>query len=342
MNFTLQDLAQLLNGSVEGDASVRISSLSELQDAQSGDISFFHNVKYEEFMYTTQASAILVSRDFKPSKAISSNLLRVDNPYTSFAILLEEYQRIHSFYKEGLEQPCFVHETAALGDKAYIGAFAYIGEGVTIGQNVKIYPQAYIGENVTIGDNTVILAGAKIHQDTEIGKHCTIHAGAVIGSDGFGFAPQKDGTYRSIPQVGKVIIRDHVSIGANATIDRATLSATVIDEGAKLDNLIQIAHNCHVGSHTVIAAQVGIAGSSKIGANAMIGGQVGIAGHLKIADRTNIGAQTGINKSIDESGKTIMGSPAMDYQDYMKSYVIYRKLPSLQKRIEKLEEKLKG
>lgn len=340
MNFTLKDLAALLNGHVEGDENITIHGLAELQDGSTGEVSFFHNSKYEHFLYTTKASAVLVSHQFKPNKPLQTNLIRVENPYTSFAVLLEEYQRLHSFEKKGIEQPAFIHEGAVLGNEVYVGAFAYISEGVTIGNNVKIYPQVYIGENSVIGDNTVILPGAKIHHATEIGKYCTIHAGAVIGSDGFGFAPQPDGSFKGIPQVGKVILQDHVSIGANTAIDRATLSATVIEQGAKLDNLIQVAHNCRVGAHTVIAAQAGMAGSSKIGKYSMVGGQVGLAGHLHIAEKTQIGAQAGINASVTQSGKTIIGSPAMDYKDFMKSFIVYRRLPDLQKRLEQLEQKL--
>ncbi len=342
MNFTLKDLAELLNGTLEGDANIRVHGLAELQEGKPGEVSFFHNTKYEPFLYQTQASAVLVNKKFKPSKPIQAALIYVDNPYSSFALLLEEYQRLNSFHKSGVEQPCFIHEEAQVGEDAYIGAFAYVAEGAKIGNHVKIYPQVYIGENVSIGDHSIVLPGAKIHHGSQVGTYCTIHAGAVIGSDGFGFAPQKDGSYRAIPQVGNVILEDHVSVGANTTIDRATISSTVVENGAKLDNLIQVAHNCKIGAHTVIAAQAGLAGSSEIGKHCMVGGQVGLAGHLKVADKTNIGAQAGLNSSIEKSGKTLIGSPAMDYKDYMKSFVVYRRLPQLQQQLEQMEKQLKA
>jgi UDP-3-O-[3-hydroxymyristoyl] glucosamine N-acyltransferase len=340
MNFKLQDLAHLLQGTVEGNADVAITGLSELLDAQPGDISFLHNPKYENQLYETKASAVLVSKKFEPKQPLQTVLVRVGDPYTAFAMLLEEYQRLHSFAKEGIEQPSFVHPTAKVGEKLYIGAFAYIGEGSEVGEGTKIYPQVYVGENVRIGKHCVIYPGAKIHHGTEIGDYCVINAGAVIGSDGFGFAPQRDGSYRAIPQVGKVILEDHVRIGANTVIDRATVSATVVGQGSKLDNLIQIAHNCRIGRHTVMAAQVGLAGSSTVGSYCMLGGQVGLAGHLSIADKTRIGAQAGVMSSIETQGTAIIGSPAFDFKEQMKTFVVYRRLPELQKRIEALEKKV--
>lgn len=340
MKFTINQIAQLLGGAVEGSGEDEIHTLSKIEEAQRGSISFLSNLKYEHHLYSSGASAVIVGKDFQPKKTFQPALIRVEDPYSSFTLLLEEYHKFISFQKEGIEEPCFAGEGVSAGEGLYRGAFSYIGKGCKIGHNVKIYPQVYIGENVTIGDNTIILAGAKIYADTLIGSNCTIHAGAVIGSDGFGFAPQRDGTYKAIPQLGNVVLEDWVSIGANATIDCATMGSTLIRRGVKIDNLVQIAHNAEIGRNTVIAAQTGIAGSTRIGENCILAGQVGVVGHLEIADKTTVAAQAGLGKSIKESGKILIGSPAFERNAYMKAYALFRKLPDLNNRIKELEEKM--
>ncbi len=339
MKFTINQIAAILKGEVEGNGEEQIHTLGKIQDAEKGSITFLANLKYEEFVYKTKASAIIVSNEFEPKHDIKSTLVRVKDPYSSFTVLLEEYYKIISFSKEGVESPSFIGEKSEVGDKIYRGAFSYIGNNVKIGSNVKVFPQAYIGDNVTIGDNTIIYSGAKIYNDCKIGHRCVIHAGAVIGSDGFGFAPQEDGSYKTIPQLGNVILEEDVSIGANTTIDCATLGSTIIRKGTKLDNLIQIAHNVEIGSNTVIAAQTGISGSTTIGNNCVFAGQVGIAGHLEISDNVKLGAQAGVMKSI-EPGKIEVGSPSQERGPYFKSVAVFRKLPELNKRINELEEKI--
>ncbi len=340
MKFTVNQIALLLGGTVVGNGEEEISTLGKIEDAAMGSISFLSNLKYEPFLYTTKASAVIVSKDFQPKKEVPATLIKVDDPYSSFTVLLEEYHKFISFQKSGTEEPAFIGEGAVTGNDVYRGAFSYVGKGCKIGNNVKIYPQAYIGENVEIGDNTIVLAGAKIYPDTKIGNNCTIHAGAVVGSDGFGFAPQADGSYKAIPQLGNVVLEDWVSIGANATIDCATLGSTLIRRGTKIDNLVQIAHNVEIGQNTVVAAQTGIAGSTKIGSSCIIAGQAGIIGHLEIASKTTIAAQAGVGKNIKEEGKILIGSPAFERNAYMKSYALYRNLPDLNKRIKELEEKI--
>ncbi len=340
MEFTVAQIAGMLGGSVEGNGSLVVSKLAKIEEGVAGALSFLSNQKYEPLLYSTQASAVIVSKDFEPKRAYTSTLIRVDDPYLAFTKLLEQYQQLLIDARVGTEQPAFMGETSSIGPNAYRGAFSYIGKQCVIGANVKIYPQAYIGDNVTIGDHTIIYAGAKIYSDTVIGRRCVIHAGAVIGSDGFGFAPQPDGSYRPIPQVGNVILEDDVCIGANTVIDCATMGSTLIKQGTKLDNLIQIAHNVEIGKHTVVAAQAGISGSTKIGDQCVIAGQVGIVGHLQIANKTSIGAQSGISKSILKEGLKLQGSPAFDYKDNLRSLAVFRNLPQLQKRLEDLEEKI--
>lgn len=340
MKFTVNQIAQLLGGTVEGKGTAEIHTLSKIEEARSGSISFLSNLKYEQHLYSSGASAVIVGKDFEPKKPFQPSLIRVEDPYSSFTVLLEEYHKFISFQKEGVEEPAFLGEGAVIGEEVYRGAFSYIGKGCKIGKNVKIYPHTYIGENVEIGDNTLILSGAKIYPDTKIGRHCTIHAGAVVGSDGFGFAPQPDGSYKTIPQLGNVVLEDWVSIGANAAIDCATMGSTLIRQGVKIDNLVQVAHNAEIGKNTVIAAQTGIAGSSRIGENCILAGQVGVVGHLQIADKTTIAAQSGVGKSIKESGKILIGSPAFERNAYMKSYALFRNLPDLNNRIKELEEKI--
>jgi UDP-3-O-[3-hydroxymyristoyl] glucosamine N-acyltransferase len=344
MEFSVNQIAAMLGGEVKGDGNEKIKMLAKIQDAKKGQIAFLSNPKYERFIYSTQASAVIVSKDFVGKKEISATLILVDDPYISFTRLLEEYHKLISFQKTGVEQPSFIHESATAGKNIYRGAFSYVGHNVRIGDNVKIYPHAYIGDNVTIGNDTILHSGVKIYADTKIGNNCVIHSGAVIGSDGFGFAPQEDGTYKTIPQLGNVIIEDNVAIGGNTVIDCATLfgDSTLIKQGVKLDNLIQIAHNVEIGKNTVIAAQTGVSGSTKIGDNCLFAGQVGIAGHLIIANNTSLGAQSGVSKSIKEPGARNMGSPAFDFGAYFKSYAVFKKLPDLLHRLNELESKMQN
>lgn len=343
MEFTIQQIAAMLGGEIKGDGSAKINMLAKIQDAKPGQIAFLSNPKYENFIYSTQASAVIVGKDFVPKKEISATLIIVTDAYSSFTVLLEEYHKMMSFQKSGVEEPSFVGNKSTVGKNIYRGAFSYIGNNVKIGDNVKIYPHAYVGDDVEIGNNTILHPGIKLYSGTKIGNNCVIHSGTVIGSDGFGFAPQADGTYKTIPQLGNVIIEDNVTIGGNTVIDCATLfgDATVIRQGVKLDNLIQIAHNVEVGKNTVIAAQAGISGSTKIGENNILGGQVGVAGHLVIANNTGIGAQAGILKSIKEEGQKIIGSPAFDVKEYFRAYAVFKNLPDLNQRLRELEKKLK-
>jgi UDP-3-O-[3-hydroxymyristoyl] glucosamine N-acyltransferase len=342
MEFTLNQIAGMLGGEVRGDGTKKINMLAKIQDAREGQISFLANPKYEQYIYTTNATAVIVQKDFQPKKEIQSSLVLVEDPYSSFTILLEEYHKLISFQKSGVEQPSFVGEKTVIGKGIYRGAFSYVGVGATLGDNVKIYPHVFVGDDVTIGNNVILHPNVKLYAGTRIGNNCVIHAGAVIGSDGFGFAPQEDGSYKTIPQLGNVIIEDNVTIGSNTVIDCATLfgDSTIIRKGVKLDNLIQIAHNVEVGKNTVIAAQTGISGSSKVGENCMIAGQVGIAGHLVIANNTSLGAQAGISKSITEEGERLLGYPAIDIKDYFRSYAVFKKLPDLNYRLRELEKKV--
>ncbi len=340
MEFTVKQLATLLGGEVKGNDSLKINKLATIQEGVAGAISFLSNPKYENYIYTTQASAVIVNKSFEPKQAVAATLIVVEDAYLAFSALLEEYYRLMNFIKKGIEQPSFVASSAQIGEAIYLGAFAYIGENVKIGNNVKIYPQAYIGDNTTIGDNTIVYAGAKIYANSVIGHYCTIHSGAVIGSAGFGFAPQPDGSYKDIPQLGNVILGNHVNIGANTTVDCATMSSTIIEDGVKLDNLVQIAHNVKVGKHTVIAALSGVAGSTSVGENCVIAGQVGMVGHIEIGNRITIAAQTGITKSFKQDGITLLGSPAYEYKDSVKYMVVYRKLPDMLRRLEALEKKI--
>lgn len=344
MEFTIQEIAVMLGGEVQGDGTQKINMLAKIQDAKKGQISFLSNPKYEQYLYTTQASAVIIKRDFQPRKEILTTLLLVDDPYSSFTVLLEEYHKVISFQKSGVEQPSFIGENSVVGTSIYRGAFSYIGNNVRIGDHVKIYPHVFVGDNVMIGSNTILHPNVKLYADTKVGNNCVIHSGVVIGSDGFGFAPQDDGSYKTIPQLGTVVIEDNVVIGANTVIDCATLfgDSTVIHQGVKLDNLIQIAHNVEIGKNTVIAAQSGISGSTKVGENCMLAGQVGIAGHLVIANNTGIGAQSGIGKSVKEEGQRLLGYPAFDIKEYFKSYAVFKRLPNLLDRLRDLEKKVHG
>lgn len=340
MEFTARQIAEIINGTVEGDPEAKVNNFGRIENATPGELAFLANPKYEEHIYNTRASVIIVSQDFQSEKEINATLIKVPDAYSAFAMLLTEYEKIKRQNLAGIQQPVYIHATAKIGSNVFIGAFSYIAENAVIGDNVKIYPQVYIGENVVIDDNTVLLPGVKIHYNCVVGKNVSIHSGTVIGGDGFGFAPQSDGSYKKVPQIGNVVIEDFVEIGGNVTIDRSTIGSTIIRSGAKLDNLIQIAHNVEIGSNTVIAAQSGISGSTKIGKNVMIGGQAGIVGHVQIADGVKINAQSGVTKSIKTEKLAVTGSPAFDYTQSLKSQILSRNLPSLEKRIQELESKI--
>jgi UDP-3-O-[3-hydroxymyristoyl] glucosamine N-acyltransferase len=336
MQFTAKDIALMLKGTVEGDPLAAVDQLAKIEEAGNGSLSFLANPKYEQYLYTTNASIVIINNDQHLAQPVKATIIRVDNAYSAFTLLLEKYNTI-KLHKSGIEQPSFIHPSAKVGDNAYIGAFAYISQDVTLGDNCKIYPNCYIADNVKLGNNVTLFPGVTVYFDCVIGNNVIIHSGAVIGSDGFGFAPNPDGSYTKIAQIGNVIIEDDVEIGSNATIDRATMGSTVIRAGVKIDNLVQIAHNVEVGANTVIAAQSGVSGSVKIGERVMMGGQAGIAGHLNIADGSQLNAQTGINSSIKEPNKKWGGSPYQAYQDYLRAQVSIRKLPDLEKRVRELE-----
>jgi UDP-3-O-[3-hydroxymyristoyl] glucosamine N-acyltransferase len=339
MKFTVSEIAHMLDGTTVGDDQILIHSAAKIEEGEPGCISFLANSKYEPYIYTTNSSAVIVNRDFAPKKEIKATLIYVENAYTAFTILLEEYQKRVAGVKTGVENPSFMGENSVMGNNGYRGAFSYIGSNCRIGANVKIYPQVYIGDSVEIGDDCVIHPGVRIYNRTVIGKNCTVFANAVIGSDGFGFAPQADGSYKAIPQLGNVILEDHVSVGANATIDCATMGSTIIRTGAKLDNLVQIAHNVEVGRNTVIAAQAGVSGSTHIGEQCVIAGQVGISGHLSVANFTKIGAQSGLGKSIKKEGLSLSGSPSRDLNEHLRSMASVRRLPEFERRLKELELK---
>ena len=339
MEFSAQQIAEYLNGEVDGNPDISVNTLSKIEEGTPGSLSFLANPKYNQYIYDTDASIVIVNKSFQPEGEIKATLVKVDDAYGAFATLLEMYNQI-KHQKSGIEQPSFIAESATVGEEVYIGAFAYLGENVKIGKGSKIYPHSFIGDNVEIGENCLIFPGVKIYADCKVGSHVTIHAGTVIGSDGFGFAPNSENSYNKVAQIGNVIIEDHVEIGSNASIDRATLGSTIIRKGVKLDNLIQVAHNVEIGENTVIASQSGVAGSTKIGKNAMIGGQVGVIGHLNVGDNVKIAAQSGIGKDLKDN-EVVQGSPAFGYGDYQKSYVYFRKLPQLARDINKIEKKLR-
>jgi UDP-3-O-[3-hydroxymyristoyl] glucosamine N-acyltransferase len=339
MEFSANDIAGLLGGEVEGDGSVKVNNVSKIDQGIPGTLAFLANPAYAKYIYSTKASVVLVNRDFKAENELSCTLIRVDDAYAAIAKLLNYYEQSKP-RKVGIEQPSFISDSATVGEQVYVGAFAYVGENATIGRNVKIYPNVYIGDEVTVGDNTILYAGVKVYAGCQVGKNCILHAGSVVGADGFGFAPTSDGSYDKIAQVGNVQIHDRVEIGANTTIDRATMGSTIIHEGVKIDNLVQIAHNVEVGKNTVIVAQVGVAGSAKIGKNGMIGGQVGIAGHIRIGDNVKIGAQSGISNNVKDNS-TLFGTPAFGHRDFMKSYAVFKNLPQLRSDVIEHGRKLK-
>ncbi len=338
MEFTAQQIADVVGGQIEGNAQARVRSLAKIEEGKEGDLSFLSNPKYTHFIYKTKASVVLVNEDLKPDHSVQATLVRVENAYVAFGKLLRFYNDARK-PKPLISTKASLEEDIKIGDKVSIGDFTVIQSGAVLGDNVCIYPQVFIGSNVKIGNNSVIHPGVKIYQDCIIGDDCIIHSGSVIGADGFGFAPH-DGTYDKLPQIGNVVIEDHVEIGANTCIDRATLGSTVICKGAKLDNLIQTGHNAIIGANTVIAAQSGISGSSVIGSNVMMGGQVGIVGHLKVGNGAMIAAQSGVSTNIPD-GQVVMGSPAMEIKRYKKAYVIFRNLARLLKRVDDLEAKEK-
>ncbi|MFA8299730.1 MAG: UDP-3-O-(3-hydroxymyristoyl)glucosamine N-acyltransferase [Hyphomicrobiales bacterium] len=340
MKFTAKQIAEVLQGNVDGNPEDEVFKLAKIEEGEKGALSFLSNPKYEKYIYETKASIVIVNNDFKPEQEILATLIRVPDAYAAFAQLLEMYNE-HQLNKLGISEKCEVESSASIGDNAYIGAFAYIGQRVKIGNNVKIYPQAYIGDDVTIHDNTTVFAGVKVYHQCQIGSNCTLHAGCVIGADGFGFAPTENNNYNKVAQIGNVILEDNVEIGTNTTIDRATLGSTIIRKGVKLDNLIQIAHNVEIGDNTVVAAQAGISGSTKVGKNAIIAGQVGLVGHIKIADKTIIAAQSGVTSDITKEGSVILGSPALDIKRYKKSYIHFRNLDKIVKRLDELEKQIK-
>lgn len=337
LSFTAQQIADVLQGTVEGNPDVKVNNFSKIEEGKPGTLTFLANPKYTPHIYTTQASIVLVNNDFVAEKEIQATLIRVFNAYAALAILLDVVEKSKP-KKKGVEQMVYIAESAQYGEDIYIGAFSYIADNVTIGGNAQIHPQVYIGEGTTIGDNVVLYPGVKIYPGCRIGNNCIIHSGAVIGSDGFGFAPEGD-TYKKIPQMGIVIIEDNVEIGANTTIDRAVMDATIIRKGVKLDNLIQVAHNVEIGANTVMASQVGISGSTKIGEHCMIGGQVGFGGHITIGNNSNIGAQSGIISNIKENSN-ILGSPAIPVKDFFRSSIVFPKLPDMYKQLGRLEKEI--
>jgi UDP-3-O-[3-hydroxymyristoyl] glucosamine N-acyltransferase len=337
MQFSATQIALMIGGKVEGNPDAAAGSFGKIEEAQAGQLAFLANPKYEEHLYTTHASIVIVNDSLELKQPVNAALIRVTDAYAAFADLLDKYQQIKTQQLTGIQQPVYIDATAKIGDHVFIGAFAYLGEKVIVGNGTKIFPNAYLGNNVVIGENSIIHPGVKIYHDCVIGKNVVIHAGTIIGGDGFGFAPLADGTFKKIPQIGNVIIEDNVEIGSNTTIDRATIGSTLIKAGAKLDNLLQIGHNAEVGNNTIIAAQAGISGSTKVGNNVMIGGQAGVVGHITIGDGAKINAQSGVSKTI-EAGKTVTGSPAFEFTAALRSQAASRKLPELEKRIYELEK----
>ena len=339
MKFTAAQIAGILEGEVVGNPDAEVFKLSKIEEGTEGSLTFLANPKYINYIYSTQASVTIVNNTFEPEQEITTTLIKVEDAYKSFSKLLEYYNQV-KLMKSGIEQPSVISDGVTYGSDLYLGSFCYVGKNVTIGNNVKIYPNSFIGDNVTIGDDCVFFAGVRIYSETVIGNRCTIHSGTIIGSDGFGFAPQEDGSYVKVPQIGNVIIEDDVEIGACTTVDRATLGSTIIRKGVKLDNHIQVAHNVEIGENTVIAAQTGIAGTTKIGKNCLIGGQVGFAGHLTIGDGVKIQAQSGIGKNL-EAGEVVQGSPAFNYGDFAKAFVHFRNLPKIVSDLEELKNTIK-
>jgi len=341
MEFTAAAIAGFLHGEIEGNPDILVNTIAKIEEGQIGALSFLANPKYEHFIYETKSSLVLVNKSFMPSAKINTTLIRVENSYEAFASLLRLVDQARP-RKKGIHATAIIESSAKIGTDVFIGPYSYIGENCLIGDGCSVYPHVYIGDNTKLGNNCTINPGVKIYHDCLIGEGCIIHAGSVIGSDGFGFAPQSDSEFMKIPQLGNVILEDHVEIGANVTIDRATMGSTIIRKGVKLDNLIQIGHNVEVGENTVMAAQTGISGSTKVGKNCMFGGQVGLAGHLKIANGSKIGAQGGILGDIKEENTTILGSPAIELKQFLRSSVIFKRLPELKTKIDSLEKEIES
>ncbi len=340
MEFKAKDIAAYLNGEIVGDGDVIVSDVSKIEEGKPGTLAFLSNPKYESYIYNTAASIVLVNKSFEPKKNIPATLIKVDDAYQAFASLLDLYIQTKKENKKGIEQPSFIDASSSTGDDFYLAAFAYVGKNTKIGNGVKIYPQVHVGDNVKIGDDCILYSGAKIYDDSVIGDNCIIHANAVIGSDGFGFAPQPDGSYKKIPQIGNAVLEDNVEIGANTTIDCGTFGSTIIRKGVKIDNLVQVAHNCEVGENTVIAAQTGLAGTTKVGKNCKFGGQVGLAGHLTIGDNVNIGAQSGVSSSIKDN-ETVLLTPAHNIKDAARTAIIFKNLPRLRDEVIQLRKDVK-
>ena len=339
MKFNAKQIAELINGKIVGNANVEIKSLAKIEEGKAGDLTFLANPKYTPHVYTSKASIVIVNKSFTAEKNINSTLIKVEDAYASFSQLLELYNQM-KFNKVGISDKSDIANSSTIGDNVFIGAFTTIAESAIIDRNVKIYPNCYIGENVTIKENTILFSGVKVYHDCIIGTNNIIHSGVIIGCDGFGFAPNKNSNYNKINQIGNVVTGNNVEIGANSTIDRATMGSTIIGNGVKLDNLIQIAHNVEIGENTVIAAQAGVAGSSKIGKNCMIGGQVAVSGHLSIADEVKIAGQSGISSSIKKIGRIVQGPMAFDIKDFQRSYIIFKKLPEIYHRLNKIQKEL--
>jgi len=339
MEFTAKAIAEFLNGDVEGNPDEVVSDISKIEEGKKGTLAFLANPKYSKYLYSTNASIVLLNKDFNLEEEVSSTLIRVDDAYKAFASLLDLYSQSKP-EKNGIEDLVFIDKSAEIGKNVYLGGFSYISKNVKIGENAKIHPQVYIGENCKIGNNTILYPGVKIYDGCQIGVNCIVHSGTVIGSDGFGFVPQEDADFIKIPQLGNVIIEDNVEIGSNVSIDRATIGSTILKKGVKLDNLIQIGHNVIIGENTVIVSQTGIAGSSNVGKNCQIGGQVGIVGHIEIANNVKIAAQSGVPSSIKKEGEILLGSPAANISDTRKSMVVYKQLPQLREKILELEREL--
>jgi UDP-3-O-[3-hydroxymyristoyl] glucosamine N-acyltransferase len=327
MKFTVDQIADLIEGTVNGNGSTLISNFDKIEEGKSGSISFLSNPKYESYLYQTDASAVIISKDLTLKKPVKTALIRVSDPYLAFTILLQKYQELVENKETGIQIPSYIADNAHISENVFVGRFTLVDSGSRIGQNSQIYDRVSIGKNVTIGCDCTIYPGVVIYKDCIIGNNVVIHANSVIGSDGFGHAPQGDGTFKSIPQLGNVVIEDDVSIGSNTTIDRATMGSTIIRKGVKIDNLVQIAHNVEIGSNTAIAAQTGISGSTKVGENCLIAGQVGVAGHITIAPKTIVTGQSGVTKSVKKPGQTLGGTPASNNVDFLKRNALIRQLP---------------
>lgn len=341
MEFTASAIAGFLKGEIDGDPGTIVNTVARIEEGHYGALSFLANPKYEHYLYSTKSSIVLVNKSFQPTGKVEATLIKVDNAYEAFAALLKLVDQARP-RKKGIHPAAIIEESAKIGEEAYIGAYAYIGDNCIVGDGCSVFPHVYIGDNTRLGKNCKLYPGVKIYHDCILGEGVTIHAGTVIGSDGFGFAPQSETEFMKIPQIGNVVIEDHVEIGANVAIDRATMGSTIIRKGVKLDNLIQVGHNVEIGENTVMAGQTGIAGSTKIGKNCMFAGQVGIAGHLKIADGTKIGAKAGVAGDIRDENSVVLGIPAIEHKQFLRSSVIFRKLPELKAKIDDLEKKIRS